>query len=92
MEDPEKILPSLNILVVDDEPTIRKVLTVALEAEGHRVTAVSNAKDASMEANRRYFDLALVDLRLGAESGMDLITVFRTACPWMKSVIITAYA
>ncbi|MBF0495906.1 MAG: sigma-54-dependent Fis family transcriptional regulator [Deltaproteobacteria bacterium] len=92
MEDPEKILPSLNILVVDDEPTIRKVLTMALEAEGHQVTAVSNAKDASIEANRRYFDLALVDLRLGAESGMDLITVFRAACPWMKSVIITAYA
>ncbi|MBF0552109.1 MAG: sigma-54-dependent Fis family transcriptional regulator, partial [Deltaproteobacteria bacterium] len=92
MEDPEKILPSLNILVVDDEPTIRKVLTVALEAEGHQVTALSNAKDASIEANRRYFDLALVDLRLGAESGMDLVSGFRAACPWMKVVIITAYA
>jgi two-component system, NtrC family, response regulator AlgB len=84
--------PSLNILVVDDEPTIRRVLSVALEAEGHQVTAVSNAKDATSEANRRHFDLALVDLRLGSESGMDLITVFRAACPWMKSVIITAYA
>jgi NtrC-family two-component system response regulator AlgB len=92
MEDSERTLPFLNILVVDDEPTIRKVLKVALEAEGHQVTAVSNAKDASAEANRRFFDLALVDLRLGAESGMDLITVLRAGCPWMKSVIITAYA
>lgn len=92
MESTEKTAPSLNILVVDDEPTIRKVLTVALEAEGHEITAVSNAKDASVEATRRYFDLALVDLRLGSESGMDLITTFRAACPWMKSVIITAYA
>jgi NtrC-family two-component system response regulator AlgB len=84
--------PSLSILIVDDEPTIRRVLSVALEAEGHQVIAVSNEKDALAEANRRYFDMALVDLRLGAESGMDLIAEFRTACPWMKSVIITAYA
>ena len=85
-------LPTLGILIVDDEPTIRKVLSVALEAEGHQVIAVSNTKDALAEANRRYFDMALVDLRLGTESGMDLIAELRTLCPWMKSVIITAYA
>jgi len=92
MENSEKITPYLNILVVDDEPGIRRVLTVALEAEGHHVIAVSNAKDASIEANRGYFDMALVDLRLGTESGMDVITTLRATCPWMKSVIITAYA
>lgn len=82
----------LAILVVDDEPNIRKTLSIALEAEGHQVVAVSNARDASSEAKRRYFDLALIDLRLGAESGMELITALRAACPWMKSVVITAYA
>ncbi len=91
MENPEKGLPTLNILVVDDEPTIRKVLRLALEGEGHQVVAVSNPKDALGEANRRFFDLALVDLRLGAESGMDLIPALKAACPWTKSVIITAY-
>jgi len=34
----------------------------------------------------------LVDLRLGMESGMDLIPALRNACPWMKVVVITAYA
>lgn len=92
MENQEQSLPFLSILVVDDEPTIRKVLKLTLEAEGHQVTAVSNAKDGLAEANRRFFDLALVDLRLGAESGMDLITAMKAACPWTKSVIITAYA
>jgi NtrC-family two-component system response regulator AlgB len=82
----------LVILVVDDEPNIRKTLSIALEAEGHEVVAVSNARDALSEANRRYFDLALIDLRLGTESGMELITRLRTTCPWMKSVVITAYA
>ena len=92
MENPGRSYPFLDILVVDDEPTIRKVLKLALEAEGHQVMTVSNPKDALAEANRRFFDLALVDLRLGAESGMDLLTALKAACPWTKSVIITAYA
>ncbi|ABK18300.1 sigma-54-dependent transcriptional regulator [Syntrophobacter fumaroxidans] len=83
---------SLLILVVDDEPNIRKTLTISLEAEGHRVAAVSNSRDALMEARRRHFDLALIDLRLGAESGMELITALHASCPWMKSAVITAYA
>jgi NtrC-family two-component system response regulator AlgB len=51
-------LPALNILVVDDEVNIRKTLTVCLETEGHRVTAVSNFQDALAEAARRSFELA----------------------------------
>jgi two-component system, NtrC family, response regulator AlgB len=82
----------LSILIVDDEPNIRKTLSIALEAEGHRVLAVSNSKDATAEASRRFFDLALVDLRLGTESGLELIPAFRATCPWMKIVVITAYA
>ena len=83
---------NLSILIVDDEPNIRKTLAIALEAEGQRVVAVSNLKDALAEASRRFFDMALVDLRLGTESGMELIPALRTACPWIKVVVITAYA
>jgi len=83
---------ALSILVVDDEPNIRKTLSISLEAEGHHVTAVSNPKDALTEANGRYFDLALVDLRLGSESGIDLIGNLRSICPWIKCIVITAYA
>jgi len=88
----ENSIPSLTVLLVDDEPNIRKVLGISLEAEGHHVTAVSNVKDALGEARRRCFDLALVDLRLGTESGMELITALRALCSWTRIVIITAYA
>lgn len=84
--------PGLAVLIVDDEPNIRKTLSIVLEAEGHRTTAVSNGQDAQAEAARRWFDLALVDLRLGTESGLELISTLRTTCPWMKIVVITAYA
>jgi len=50
--------PKLHVLVVDDEANIRKTVSVCLETEGHRVTAVGNAKDALAEADRQVFDLA----------------------------------
>ncbi len=84
--------PSLNILVVDDELNIRKTLSVCLETGGHEVTAVSNVQDALAEASRRSFDLAFVDLRLGTEDGLDLIPALLAATPWLKVIVITAYA
>jgi NtrC-family two-component system response regulator AlgB len=83
---------SLNVLVVDDEANIRKTLAICLEGDGHRVATVSNAQDAIGEASRRAFDMALVDLRLGTANGLDLIPSLLRAAPWMKIVVITAYA
>jgi len=82
----------LNVLVVDDELNIRKTLTIALETEGHTVTAVSNVKEAQAQAGRRSFDLAFIDLRLGTDDGLDLIPLLLAASPWLKVIVITAYA
>jgi len=82
----------LNVLIVDDEINIRKTLSVCLETRGHRVIAVSNAADALSEAGRQVFDLAFVDLRLGTSDGLDLIPDLLASCPWLKIVVITAYA
>ena len=91
MQERRENLP-LNILVVDDEINIRKTLSVCLETDGHRVVAVSNYQDAVVEAARRSFDLAFVDLRLGTASGLDLIPALLAAAPWLKVIVITAYA
>ena len=82
----------MNVLVVDDEINIRKTLSVCLETEGHRVIAVSNLEDALGEASRRSFELAFVDLRLGTDDGLDLIPALLAASPWLKIIVITAYA
>ena len=75
----------LNILIVDDEANIRKTLRVFLESRGHWVTSVSNGRDAQAEADRQVFDLAFVDLRLGAEKGLDLIPPFSVHVPGLRS-------
>ena len=82
----------LHVLIVDDELNIRKTLGICLETEGHRVTAVSNFVDALAEASRRSFDLAFVDLRLGTDDGLDLIPSLLAATPWLKIIVITAFA
>jgi NtrC-family two-component system response regulator AlgB len=83
---------NLQILVVDDEANIRKTLAVCLETGGHKVLGVSNYQDALAEASRRSFDLAFVDLRLGTEDGLDLIPTLLSTSPWLKVIVITAYA
>jgi NtrC-family two-component system response regulator AlgB len=83
---------SSNILVVDDEINIRKTLLICLETEGHKVIAVSNFQDALAETSRRSFEVAFVDLRLGTDDGLDLIPALLGRAPWLKIIVITAYA
>jgi NtrC-family two-component system response regulator AlgB len=82
----------LNVLVVDDEANIRRVLSLCLETRGHRITAVGRFAEALAEAGRQAFDLAFIDLRLGTDNGLDLIPPLLSESPWLKIVVITAYA
>ncbi len=83
---------SLNILIIDDEANIRKTLSMCLESAGHRTTAAGSAKDALNEAGRQVFDMAFLDLRLGADNGLDIIGALTARSPWMKIIVMTAYA
>jgi NtrC-family two-component system response regulator AlgB len=85
-------MSTLDILIVDDEINIRKTLTVFMESRGHRVKTASSSRGAIEVAELTRFDLALVDLRLGTDSGLELIPAMNNACPWMKIVVMTAYA
>jgi NtrC-family two-component system response regulator AlgB len=82
----------LKILIIDDETNIRKTLAYCLAAEGHTVVAVSNPVDAMEESRRLVFDMAFLDLKLGDENGMDLIPALLADSPWIKIVVITAFA
>ena len=84
--------PSPSILVVDDEATIRRTMTLCLQAEGYRLQEAASAREALAEADRQYFDAAFVDIRLGTQSGMDLIPGLLERNPGIRIVMITAYA
>lgn len=81
----------LEILVVDDEETSRDALKLCVEALGHRVKAASTAAAARELNDAAVHDLALVDLRLGADSGLSLVTELLEQSPWLKVAVITAH-
>ncbi|MBI3890029.1 MAG: sigma-54-dependent Fis family transcriptional regulator [Candidatus Wallbacteria bacterium] len=83
---------SLSVLVVDDERNIRKTLRICLEELGCRVAEAAGGRAALAAASEQNVDLALVDLRLGDESGLDLLPELAAACPGAEILVITAYA
>ena len=65
--------PAWHILVVDDEPNIRKLLKGVLEDEGYGVSAAADAREADAELDRGNVDLVLLDIQLPGEDGLGLL-------------------
>jgi NtrC-family two-component system response regulator AlgB len=82
----------LNVLVVDDEKNIRQALRVCLEAMSAEVTEAASAKAAIEAVTRAVFDVAFLDLRLGTQSGLDLIPELLAENPNVVIIVVTAYA
>lgn len=82
----------MNILVVDDDAGLRKTLRLALEAMGHTVTEAADRGHAEDTLGRTPFDLALLDLRLGHDNGLDVLPRLLALAPGLPVVVITAYA
>lgn len=81
----------MRILIVDDELNIRKTLRVALESMRHSVEEASGKAEALRLIDRQRIDLALVDLRLGSDSGLDVLAEILRRSPRTVAVIITAH-
>ena len=77
------------ILVIEDEPGIRKVLRVLLEAEHYRVIEAGNAERGEIEARTHKPDLLLVDLGLPDDDGLALIRRVRAWSP-VPVVVLSA--
>ena len=77
------------ILIIEDEPGIRKVLRVLLEAENYRVVEAGTAERGEIEVRAHKPDLLLVDLGLPDEDGLTLIRRFRAWSP-VPVVVLSA--
>jgi len=82
----------MRVLVVDDERNIRKTLVVCLQGLGCQVTEAGTPAAALEALARAPHDVALVDLRLGREDGLDLLPRLLAERPGLDVVMITAYA
>ncbi|NVJ16960.1 sigma-54 dependent transcriptional regulator [Myxococcus sp. AM010] len=82
----------MRVLVVDDERNIRHTLRVCLEGFGCEVREAATPEAALAALAQGPADLALVDLRLGTASGMELLPRLLAESPHLDVVLITAYA
>ena len=81
-----------NVLIIDDEKNIRHTLRVCIESMGGKVGEASGPDAAVEFMGRSSFDVAFLDLKLGAHSGLDLIPRLLAENPNLAIVVITAYA
>jgi len=85
-------LSQLRVLVVDDEPTIRTAIVATLEAEGATLVAVGSGSAALEACRRSAFDAVILDQFIGGQTGLELLPILLAEAPWMKVVMVTAYA
>ncbi len=81
-----------SVLVVDDDADFGESLVGLLQMEGYEVALARDAAAALRAIGEKPIAVALVDVRLGLDSGVDLVRQLRQVAPDLVAVMITAYA
>ena len=79
------------LLLVDDDPSLLKLLGMRLSSEGFLVTTAASGPEALKLLNRETFDLVISDLRMDEMDGMALFTEIQRLKPGMPVIILTAH-
>ena len=86
----DRRLGQKRILVVDDDASVREMLTRVLVNEGYLVWGAGNGAEALEIANTASVDLVILDLMLPGESGWDIFERLTTENPLLSVIIATA--
>ena len=86
------VAQNLDILVCDDEPSLREALRQSFEREGHRVMAVPDGRSAIDRASTQRFDILLLDVALGPTSpdGYEVCRTLRERRNNVPIIMLTA--
>jgi DNA-binding NtrC family response regulator len=80
-----------NILIVDDEKPIRRILTLLLQERSYRVTEVGSGEEAVAAVAEAKPDLVLLDLKLPGMDGLETLSRLRALAPRSDVVMMTAF-
>jgi DNA-binding NtrC family response regulator len=79
------------ILIIDDDESIRKILSTILQEEGYAVETAENGREAIDKSNVKVYNLALIDVRLPDIEGVALLSMLKETVPRMRKIIITGF-
>jgi two-component system, NtrC family, response regulator PilR len=81
-----------DILIVDDERSLREFLVIFLRRGGHRVEAAADVEAARKAIAEREFDVVITDLKMPDGSGLDVLAESKKLRPDTQVVVVTAFA
>jgi DNA-binding NtrC family response regulator len=79
------------IIIIDDDETIRKSIASVLEEAGYSVETAKSGKEAIEKANSKFYNLALIDIRLPDMEGTQLLMAMKETTPKMVKIMLTGY-
>ena len=88
-QPPSSVSVIAPVLIVDDEPAVRKVLATLLSQAGISSKAAANPQEALVLLETTVFEAVISDLRMGATSGFDLLQQVRKRFPTLPFLMAT---
>jgi CheY-like chemotaxis protein len=82
---------SRKVLVVDDDPAVRKSIDRVLSGKGYAVITAESGEEALRKLNEEKYDLVYTDIRMPGMSGLEVAEQVKARRPWTPVVIITGY-
>lgn len=83
---------TIDFLIVDDDPTLAGMLERVLQRRSFSTQSASHTAQALQLASNTLFERAIVDLKLGSDSGLQLIRELKLRQPQMAIVMLTGYS
>ncbi len=80
-----------NILIIDDEENLRRLLARVIELEGYSVIQAANVKDAIRVLQKDNIQVVISDVKLPDGNGVDLTALIKREYPGVEVIVITAY-
>ena len=78
-----------HILFADDDPPIRELLSEFFQQKGFEITTAATAQEAMKTADENALNLAILDINLAGENGLELLGYFRANFPKLPVVMFT---
>lgn len=81
----------IKVLVIDDDPSICRTVGLLLEDHGYSPTTYTDPDEALSVAKKESFHVALIDLRMPALDGVQVVERLKQMDPLMSCIVMTAY-
>ena len=81
----------IKVLVIDDDPSICKTVGLLLEDHGYSPRTYTDPDDALVAAEKESFQIALIDLRMPAMDGVEVVERLKKIDERMSCIVMTAY-